>query len=123
MKIKFSIISAGGLLSGLAICPFTPASAIEPPADTATPPAALLRENHPAPTPVADNTAFLGIATAVVPGMLAEHLDLRNDTGVIVRTVCPDSPAEKAGLAVNDVLTTLDGKEIASPDSFSAGRH
>ncbi len=118
MKIRLQIIT----ISSLAACPFTPAVAIEPPPATATPPAALLRENKakdPAPA-IVDNTPFIGISTAEVPDIVASHLDLSDGSGVIIRTVCPDSPAEKAGLSTNDIIVSLDGKPIADPQAFSA---
>lgn len=122
MKIRPNIISAGGLLGVLAICPFTPASAIEPPPDAATPPAAMLRDRsreNPAAT-IGGKSAFLGIATVAVPGMVADHLGLTDGSGVIVRTVFPGSPAEKSGIAVNDIITALDGKPVVDPEALSS---
>lgn len=122
MKTKFSIISASGLISGLAILPFTSAPAIEPPEETVTPPAALLSENNAGnrTAAIADPSAFLGIATAEVPGMVADHLGLSDGTGVVIRTVYPGSPAEKAGLKVNDIITTLNDKPIADPEALTS---
>ncbi len=117
MKIRFSIITAGGLIGGLTT--FPSAQAIEPPPENATPPAALLQEEI-APAKATDSSPFVGVATAAVPDMLADHLGLTDGSGVIIRTVCPDSPAEKAGLSVNDIITSLDGKVITDPDGFSA---
>jgi serine protease Do len=118
-KIRFSIISAGGLIAALAVLPATPAAAIEPPPEEATPPAELLQEGAPRRGD-SEASPFMGVATAEVPEMLADHLGLSDRTGVIIRTVCPDSPAEKAGLSVNDIITGLDGKPIANPDALSA---
>jgi len=119
MKIRFSIISAGGLIGTFAMIPATPAAAIEPPPEEATPPAALLREGNPQ-LAEPDASPFMGIVTAEVPEMVAGHLGLSDGTGVIIRTVCPDSPAEKAGLSVNDIITGLDGKPVANPETFSS---
>jgi membrane-associated protease RseP (regulator of RpoE activity) len=52
--------------------------------------------------------------------MVADHLGIESGTGVIIRTVCPDSPANKAGLSENDIILSLDGTTIGSPDAFSA---
>ena len=122
MKTRPNIISAGGLLGVLAICPFAPAFAIEPPPETARPPAEMLRDKdrgNPAAA-IADKSAFLGISTVDVPGMVADHLGLTDGSGVIVRTVFPGSPAEQSGIAVNDIITTLDGKPIADPEALSS---
>lgn len=122
MKTRPNIISAGGLLGALALCPLTPASAIEPPPETAKPPAAMLRgENRENPVAsIREKAAFLGITTVDVPGMVADHLGLTDGSGVIVRTVFPGSPAEKSGIAVNDIITSLDGKPIADPEALSS---
>jgi serine protease Do len=122
MKTKFSLISASSLIGGLALFPFTSAPAIEPPSETVTPPAALLSENNAEKRAAAipDQSAFLGIATAEVPDMVADHLGLSDGTGVVIRTVYPGSPAEKAGLKVNDIITSLDDKPIADPEALSS---
>src|SRR3954468_8494049 len=39
---------------------------------------------------------------------------------LVIDDVQPDSPAEKAGLQLGDVLTRLDGKEVGSVDTFKA---
>ncbi len=124
MKMKFGIFSATGLIGGLSVCSFTHPLAIEPPPDDAQPPAALLGDDaapSPAPAPVAEaNLPFMGLSTASVPEMIADHLGIENGTGVIIRTVCPDSPAHKAGLSENDIILSLDGETVGDPDSFSA---
>jgi M6 family metalloprotease-like protein len=39
---------------------------------------------------------------------------------LVIDEVQPDSPAEKAGLQLGDVLTRLDGKDVGSVDTFKA---
>jgi hypothetical protein len=40
--------------------------------------------------------------------------------GVIVENVDPDSPAARGGLQQYDILATLDGQKLSSPDQFAA---
>lgn len=56
--------------------------------------------------------AWLGLETQVLTSQIAEALDLEGKKGVRVTRVVPDSPAEKAGLKVGDVLLKLDGQVI-----------
>jgi len=56
--------------------------------------------------------AWLGLETQVMTSQIAEVLDLEGKKGVRVTRVIPDSPAEKAGLKVGDVLLKLDGQVI-----------
>ena len=105
-----------------------PVSALEAPADDAPPPVAdtsavkPLRFDPPAARknlPESPATAFLGVVTSDVPEMLAEHLDLKEDEGIIVRSLMPDGPAAKAGLAVHDVITRVDDQLIHSTADIS----
>ncbi len=125
MKSKLTIISARGFIGGIAVLTFSQTLAIEPPPDTAEPPAALLNGVVNAPAQrsvpkVETNVPFIGIATASVPGMVADHLDLEQGSGVIIRTVCPDSPAEKAGLSVNDIILSIGGTAVGNPENLSS---
>lgn len=124
MKNRHTIFSTSGVSAAIALCSLSLAPAIEPPADESKPPAALLGNTTEtqladAPPIVRNSVAFLGVATAEVPPMLAEHLGLDSGTGVIIQTVSPESPAEKAGLSVNDIITAVDNETITSPDHFS----
>lgn len=118
MRTKFRTTPSAGIIAGLVVCPFTLLPAIEPPPDNSKPPAALLREEGLQRDPAA-RLPFLGLSTASIPEMVAEHLGISGDFGVIVRTVCPDSPAEKAGLSVNDIILSIDGAQVGDSDAFS----
>lgn len=118
MKTKFKSTPSAGILAGLVVCPFNLLPAIEPPPDNSKPPAALLREEG-LQRDAAGKLPFLGLSTASVPEMVADHLGISGGSGVMVRTVCPDSPGEKAGLSVNDIILSLDGTPVVNPDDFS----
>lgn len=102
---------------GLAAALVSTARGIEAPADNAPPPAA---PQQPADKPEAAPVAFLGLGTDPVPAMLAAHLNLEPDQGVVVRAVLPDGPAAKAAVAVNDVILRLAGKAINSHEALVA---
>ncbi len=55
----------------------------------------------------------LGIAIQEVNQALAENFGLKSPTGALVSSVEKDSPADKAGIKVGDVILKLDGKEIS----------
>jgi len=122
MKQKLTIISISGIIAAFSVGPLSVAYAIEPPPDDAQPPAALNQpqgvelnaEHQDKPVP------FVGIATASLPDMVADHLDIESGSGVIIRTVYPGSPAEKAGLSVNDIILTIDGSAVGRPEVISS---
>ncbi|MFM7207917.1 MAG: S1C family serine protease [Planctomycetaceae bacterium] len=59
--------------------------------------------------------AYLGIATGPVSDELRTHADLPDRGGLVVTKVAAGSPAEKAGLAANDILLEFDGRAVESP--------
>lgn len=120
MKTTTQILILPALAASLA----TQAFAIEAPEDNAPPPPAAPeagRADARAEAPEADlkpadkqQTAYLGVVTSDLPAMLSEHLALKPGEGIIVRSVMPDGPAANAGIAVNDVITMVDGKAVGS---------
>jgi serine protease Do len=56
-------------------------------------------------------------AQTVTPG-LARVLRLPRDWGVVLSDVYPNSPAAKAGLRINDVILSLDGKPMENGRQF-----
>lgn len=96
-----------------------PVLAIEPPADNSPPPVAPKPQARPAPRDAAPAAAqavapYLGIGSSHVPDVLAAHLGLKPEEGVVVRAIDPNGPAAKAGLAEHDVITRIAGKPIGS---------
>lgn len=121
--------------AGLAAAILTPAFALEAPVDDAPPPpqvagsnAALpqfkLPPDQPAEAPEkrvgVSETAFLGVVSAGVPEVLADHLNLKPDEGIVVRSMAPDSPAMRSGIAINDVVLTVDGQPVGSQAELSS---
>jgi len=97
-----------------------PAEEVEP---SAEPPAALedggaaRPDAAPEPVPEAPR-AYLGVGGAQVPDLLREHLGLAAGEGVVVRSLDPEGPAAKAGLAGNDVITRVGGKPVGSHEQL-----
>lgn len=118
MKTKSGSIPPAGTIAVLAVCPFMLLPAIEPPPENPKPPAALLGAGQ-AERESAGKLPFLGLSTAIVPDMVAAHLGLGAGSGLIIRTVSPGSPAESAGLSVNDIVLSLDGAPVGDPGAFS----
>jgi len=57
---------------------------------------------------------FLGIGGVPMTPELASSLNLPQDTnGVLIEEVTADSPAAKANLQKNDVVTALDGQAVS----------
>ena len=53
-----------------------------------------------------------GIGVQAITPELAAALKLGSDSGVIISDVIPGSPAETAGVKVQDVITSIDGHPI-----------
>lgn len=62
---------------------------------------------------------YLGVAMQAVPvpESLRSRLNLKASEGLLLVQAEPESPAEKAGLLLGDLLLTLDGKPVADTDS------
>jgi S1-C subfamily serine protease len=70
----------------------------------------------PAPEPAADR-AWLGVSLQDLDDDLREAMELpKSLAGVLVPETVPGSPAREAGLKPMDVITTIDGKRVASAD-------
>ena len=60
--------------------------------------------------------AYLGIHGQTVDASYSEMYDI--PAGVVVSSVIPDSPAEKAGLQAGDVIVSFDGNEISTMEGL-----
>ena len=63
---------------------------------------------------------WLGVQPDDLPEELRAQLDLAEGEGLLVIQVMPGSPAEKAGLKKNDVLTKIDGKAVKGEESLAS---
>ncbi len=61
---------------------------------------------------------YLGVAVQEVDRELAEALKLSEREGVLVSSVVPGSPADRAGMKQGDLIRTLDGREVQSATQF-----
>lgn len=63
---------------------------------------------------------YLGVAGQNVPihRRVVRYFDLRAETGVMVASLEPESPATKAGLATGDVIISFDNQTITSIDDL-----
>jgi S1-C subfamily serine protease len=59
--------------------------------------------------------AYLGVIanTVSIPQELAEQTGLNQESGVMIFSVEPNSPAKKAGLMMGDVITEFNGRPVA----------
>ena len=58
--------------------------------------------------------AFIGVSLTNLSPELREHFGAPKDAGVMVESVQDDSPADKAGLRVGDIVLSVDGKDVKS---------
>ena len=71
----------------------------------------LAADNDKATAKKATGT-YLGVAMDQIPPLTRAQLDIPKGVGVAVSYVAKDSPAEKAGLKANDIITKLDDQLI-----------
>jgi membrane-associated protease RseP (regulator of RpoE activity) len=57
---------------------------------------------------------YLGVGLTDLTPELRSHFGVPEDSGVMVAKVEAGSPAEKAGIKVGDILTSIDGKAVKS---------
>ncbi len=62
--------------------------------------------------------AFLGIVPGEITSKVSDDYGVKPGEGVIVEGVTTDSPADDAGLRVNDVITAISGSSITGPEEL-----
>lgn len=65
-----------------------------------------------------DGSSWLGVETHEVTAEKAKELKLFAERGVVLGKIVPDSPAAKAGLKENDVVTEINGQRIEGASQF-----
>jgi S1-C subfamily serine protease len=65
-----------------------------------------------------DGSSWLGVETHEVTADKAKELKLSAERGVVLGKIVPDSPAAKAGLKENDVVTEINGQRVESAAQF-----
>jgi serine protease DegQ len=64
--------------------------------------------------------AFMGIQPGELTPEIAQQLGVSQTQGVVVLDVVDGGPAAKAGLRPGDVITAVDGKQVATVEDFLA---
>ncbi len=62
--------------------------------------------------------AYLGVLPQQVDQSLADYYGMNKPRGVLVAQVNDDTPAAKAGLKEGDVILSIDGKDVNSPNAL-----
>jgi serine protease Do len=62
----------------------------------------------------------LGVETQPLTAELADALGRKSNTGALVARVEPDGPASKGGITPGDVITSINGQDIASPAELAS---
>src|SRR6267378_3461473 len=65
-----------------------------------------------------DGNGWLGVETREVTADKAKELKLPAEHGVVLGKIVPDSPAAKAGLKENDVVTEINGQRVEGAAQF-----
>ncbi len=60
----------------------------------------------------------LGVGIQPITSDLAASIGLKQTQGVLVNSVVPGGPADKAGIKAGDAITELNGKAIQDPNTF-----
>jgi serine protease Do len=61
---------------------------------------------------------MLGVGIQPITQEIASALNIKEEDGVLVNSVEPNSPAERAGIKTGDVITTLNGAKVNDPNAL-----
>ena len=61
---------------------------------------------------------FLGVSMQNITSDISEFFELEDNKGVLINEVIEDSPAEKGGLKVQDIILKLNGELVEGPSAF-----
>ncbi len=62
----------------------------------------------------------LGVVLSDADPVLLEHLRLEPGSAVLIERVLPGTPAQRAGLAANDIVLSIDGEPVEGVEHFRA---
>lgn len=62
----------------------------------------------------------VGMQPVALPQKLRDSLNLTSEVGLMIVTVEPEGPAEKAGVLIGDILVALDGKPLTDTQDLAA---
>ncbi|TET71629.1 MAG: PDZ domain-containing protein [Candidatus Aminicenantes bacterium] len=65
-----------------------------------------------------ENRRYIGVYIQDLNEELSEHFGVKKGTGLLVSEISEDSPAEKAGLKVGDVIVKADGKRVETTNEL-----
>jgi S1-C subfamily serine protease len=69
------------------------------------------------------NSAYIGVTVGLITPALQEQDHITPSSGALILSVQPGSPADTAGLQVDDVIVSLNGTAIANPTELHAAIH
>jgi serine protease Do len=67
---------------------------------------------------IGGGASYIGVGLQEIDNERAKALKLREESGVEITTVAPESPAEKAGLKSGDVVLQFNGQRVDGMDQF-----
>jgi serine protease Do len=80
-------------------------------------------EKNPGQTLEANSTGtgvpYIGVALQALDENVRAQINYQGKTGVVVSGVYQGTPADQAGLQAGDVITSIDGKAVNSPDELT----
>jgi C-terminal processing protease CtpA/Prc len=81
------------------------------------PPGARPRQAPPFAPPLFGGRGQLGVTLQELTDQLADYFGTKD--GVLVSSVADGSPAQKAGMKAGDIITTVDGRNVASSSELT----